>query len=554
LRRWRGATALLVSALVLAATLPYGPSLRGYFLGDDYGLIGLFHDQPTFHVLTLFTNPWTEAVYGIRADELRPTVALSYQFDSLWGADNPLGYRLANLVYHLLNVLLVAALARWGAQVGRVSAALAGMLFALLPIHVEAVAWISGRADSIPALFYLAATLGYVLWRRGWGRGWYLAALLSLFLALFSKQSAITLVATLVGYDLLVERRPVRARLNWLLPYLPFGLLTVGYLGLRYLLFGNAVREQSVNSGLLLEFLERQTVFVKTLLLGSPLIGIGRIPPALGQVGAVATWLVLLLGLGLVVRQALAAQRGRGSELWAQLAYFGPVWWLIQIAPLAVTYDSPRHLYLAAVGPVVGLALLFGRAWCRFGAARIVAALAGVGLLLLATFGLERHLAEWRGAARVSAQINLDLRRELPAAPAGGLVVLGLPVVGPSDRIHTWLLGWSLPFALEPPFLPAGMRERVEYVAAPDVFCCPRQQWLARTRRAVADWSARSESAPALVLRWDAYSGALTRETEQERPRLRGEVLALAEAPTPSEMCQRLDAILGNIADSCTDE
>src|SRR5262249_5092077 len=111
-----------------------------------------------------------------------------------------------------------------------------------------------------------------------------------------------------------------------------------------------------------------------------------------------------------------------------------------------------------------------------------------------------------------------------------------------------------LPFALQPPFQPAGLLERFNYVAAPDVYCCPRSQWLERTRRAVADWSARREAGPTLVLRWDAYSGALKRETEQERPGLRQVVLTLAGAPTPSEMCRRLDAILGNIADSCTDE
>ena len=56
------------------------------------------------------------------------------------------------------------------------------------------------------------------------------------------------------------------------------------------------------------------------------------------------------------------------------------------------------------------------------------------------------------------------------------------------------------------------------------------------------------------MLRWDSYSAAMTRETETNLPDLRGKVLALAEAPTPAEMCRRLNLMLGNIGDSCTDE
>src|SRR5688572_7770334 len=81
----RLAAALDPLAVCLAAILPYAATVRDYFLGDDFGLISLFSSKPTFHVLTLFTRAWTEDVYGIHADELRPTLAFLYQFDSLWG-------------------------------------------------------------------------------------------------------------------------------------------------------------------------------------------------------------------------------------------------------------------------------------------------------------------------------------------------------------------------------------------------------------------------------------------------------------------------------------
>jgi hypothetical protein len=362
------------------------------------------------------------------------------------------------------------------------------------------------------------------------------------------------MVATLIGYDLLVERRPISIRPSSLLPYLPFAVLTLGYLVLRYVLFGNAVREQQVTPSLLLEFLAHQASFLKTLLLGSSLFGAERVPPWLGQTGLVLTWLGLLGGLGLTAFQVAAVQRGRGSALAGRLVYFGPVWWLIGIVPLAVTYESPRHLYLAAVGPVVMLAVLFEPAWRQRRALRVGAAVAALALVMLATWQLRRHLAEWRGAAYVSGHVTTDLRRELPSAPPGSLVVLGLPVVGPNDRIHTWILAWAVPFVLEPPFQPANLLDRISYVAAPDVFCCPRRQWLDQTRRAITAWSLDPRAGPVAVLRWDSYSAAMIRETEADLPDLRGKVLSLVEAPTPAEMCRRLNLLLGNIGDSCTDE
>jgi hypothetical protein len=96
--------------------------------------------------------------------------------------------------------------------------------------------------------------------------------------------------------------------------------------------------------------------------------------------------------------------------------------------------------------------------------------------------------------------------------------------------------------------------DQISYVASPDVFCCPRRQWLDRTRQAVTDWALDPPAAPVVVLRWDAYSAAMTRETEADIPDLRSKALSLAGAPSPAEMCRRLDLILGNIGDSCTDE
>ena len=85
----------------------------------------------------------------------------------------------------------------------------------------------------------------YALWRRGEEKSTrlYLCSLVLFFCALFSKQNTIIMVATLFLYDLVAERRPIRASWSWLAPYVPFAALTIAYLLLRYVLFGEVARE-----------------------------------------------------------------------------------------------------------------------------------------------------------------------------------------------------------------------------------------------------------------------------------------------------------------------
>src|SRR5581483_607359 len=109
---------------------------------------------------------------------------------------------------------------------GWLAASFAGLIFALLPIQAEVGSWISGRADSIPSSLYLGSLLLFGLWRQQKssippigqmygshvgaafrGPGLFAGSCALFFAALFSKQSAITMLATLLSYDLLVERR-----------------------------------------------------------------------------------------------------------------------------------------------------------------------------------------------------------------------------------------------------------------------------------------------------------------------------------------------------------
>lgn len=142
--------AILVLCLVVGL-----PTIRpdNYFLGDDFGLVQHLHKLSLDRFLPYFVSDWTEGIYGFQLDELRPFLAFTYWLDSrLFGAANPQGYHATNVVLHMLNGLLVLAIARSVAPEQKAVALLAASLFVLMPSHAEPISWISGRVDSLAAL------------------------------------------------------------------------------------------------------------------------------------------------------------------------------------------------------------------------------------------------------------------------------------------------------------------------------------------------------------------------------------------------------------------
>jgi hypothetical protein len=534
----RPAWAALV-AVCLAAALPFASTLRGYFLSDDFGLVQLFAGKPLPYFLTLLTRTWVGDIYGGAAgDELRPTVALSYWLDARWGAASPLAYHVSNVALHVLTTLVVFATARSVAGLSVPGATFAAALFAVQPVHAETVAWISGRADSIPTLLYTASFLAYARWRRSGSALPYGVSLVLALLALFSKQSAITIVGTLVAYDVLVEGRPVPFSPRSLRPYAPFALATLGYLGLRYALFGQAVRENAMTAETFLAFGAIQAVHLRMLLASGPLLGPRSLPFSVLLAGSLAALALALL----LLRRIDPARRGL-------LLFFGPVWWLLSTAPLLVTYPTPRHLYLAVVGPLIALGAGFDALWsARSRTWRYAALLAGPALVLTCTLRLERDLAEWNQAAAVSEKIAADVQQQAQDAPDGTLLVLGVPAagvqpgVGVTARYTQW--SWALPFAVQPPFARTDISRRAHLVVPPEAYCCPRSQWHADTRASVATWSASPRPTPVIVLVWEDRTGALARASDADDPELRAQALRLSQTGTPAELCRHLDAML----------
>ena len=197
--------------LMLCATLvAYLPALRGGLLWDD----NMHVTRADLRSLDGLWRIWfdlgaTQQYYPL----LHSAFWLEHR---IWG-DAVLGYHLTNVALHAASACLVVMIVR---RLSLPGAWLAGFVFALHPVCVEAVAWISEQKSTLSGVFYLAAALTYLHFDRTRRKSQYFMALGLFVLALMSKTVTATLPAAM-----LVVFWWQRGRLAWrrdVLPLVPW--------------------------------------------------------------------------------------------------------------------------------------------------------------------------------------------------------------------------------------------------------------------------------------------------------------------------------------------
>jgi protein O-mannosyl-transferase len=189
----------LVCFLLVAATA------AAYWNVDKCGFIHL--DDPdyvskNYHIFSGFTGSslhW--AFFSFYAANWHPVTWLSHMLDYRLYGLRPAGHHLTSLLFHILNTLLLFfALRSLTGTFWR--CALVAALFALHPLHVESVAWVSERKDVLCAFFMFISLLcysSYVHRQRHWG--YYCATLFFFALGLLSKPMIVTFPFVLLLCD-----------------------------------------------------------------------------------------------------------------------------------------------------------------------------------------------------------------------------------------------------------------------------------------------------------------------------------------------------------------
>jgi hypothetical protein len=514
--RWaRGFTgsALLVC---LVAILAYARSIDNYFVQDDFGVVWLLGQKPWSYFPRWFVSTWMDDIWGYTPDEIRPFPALTYQVSAALTPGSPVADHAINIALHAANGVLVLMLAHRVARLPLAAATLAALAFVVLPMHAESVAWVTGRVDSMPAFFYLASFIAYARWRsRPEASHLYWGALALFFVALFSKQNAITLGPALVLYDGVIERRPIRVSWDWLRPYLPFALLTLGYLVLRFVLFGEVARESQLTATNVAIFVELVVRHLERTVFGAP------------NVAETWHWMLVAAAVAVVVARAPRAA-----------IYFGLLWWAIGVAPVLVAaYESPRHVYLASVGWGVLLGIAFDMISRHAQVGRRIGLVVAAIVLGAYSIQLARAGNEWEARSELSARAVAELEREALAAPRGSLIIAGAPV-------SSW--EWASPFVLRAPFVSPDAGARVMMITPWLIDCC-RAQWEDATRRRVRAWVASGGPGEIVALRWDRGGGGTFRLSSAKEPYLRALMPVILGTDSRASLDRAVRSVLENL-------
>jgi tetratricopeptide (TPR) repeat protein len=391
--------------MLLLGALPYLTTLRNGFIYDDFQQI---LENPFVHSFRHFSAVFGSTVWSFQGAEgglnfYRPLITVIYLL--CWSVSGPIPivYHLLNITFQAANVALLYWVTRRLWNDSGIALA-AGVLFAIHPIHIESVAWISGVTDLALTFFYLLAFGLYLETRRLGGTAHLrLAMLVSFAMALLSKEPAITLPAVVTVYEHFYSREaasahePVREKV-W--RYGPLWVLAGLYAIARALLVGGMPRSVVWHSMNL-----RQTI----------LSGIASAGLYLGKL----VWPVHLHLIysfhrseSLIEMPVLAGFAGLGvcallfRLLWrrARLATFGLIWLGLTVAPVLnlrwmPTAFAERYLYLPSIGfcwlLACGLVWLWRGPLCNSMAARFVLGCSLAIALIMCVVRIETRNREW---------------------------------------------------------------------------------------------------------------------------------------------------------------
>ena len=189
--------------IILVTYIVYHQVQDHKFIAFDDGL----YVTENFHVRTgLNLENITWSFTTTHSSNWHPLTWMSHMLDvSLFGM-NPGSHHLMNVFFHLLNSLLLFFVFRQ--LTGKIwQSAFVAVIFAIHPLHVESVAWVSERKDVLSTFFGMTTLLSYGRYAKYGSKGFYLVALLAYILGLMAKPMLVTLPFVLLLLDFWPLRR-----------------------------------------------------------------------------------------------------------------------------------------------------------------------------------------------------------------------------------------------------------------------------------------------------------------------------------------------------------
>ena len=376
---WIGA-----AIIALMTVIAYGPAINAGYIWDDDSYVT---DNPLVQQADGLWNLWIPK----KTPQYYPAVFTTFWIEhQVWGL-NPMGYHIVNVLLHIANALLVW---RLGAMLKIPGAWMIGAVFAVHPINVESVAWITERKNVLSGFFYLYSAVMYLKFdaareqREGANVTWirYAVALAFFVLALLSKTVTCSLPAALI-LMMLWQRKPMTAAR--LAPLLPFFIV-----GMALAINTAAIEREHVGAegvNFAFSMADRMLIASKALLFYSwkilwphPLIFI--YPRwAIDSSNLASYWsvaVVVLIGAA-ALWGYVRGRRGPGLALAFYAGTIVPALGFVNVYPMLFSFVADHFVYLASLGVMTAVIAPLAWALVPFKRQAIPAALVLIALCVL---------------------------------------------------------------------------------------------------------------------------------------------------------------------------
>jgi tetratricopeptide (TPR) repeat protein len=333
--------------LLGAATfLAYQPAWNGQPVWDDDANITSPKLRSAEGLVRIWTQPGaTQQYYPL----LHTVHWAAYH---LWG-DWTTGYHLLNILLHFISALLLVRILR---KLNVPGAWLAGGIFALHPVMVESVAWITELKNTLSGVFFLGSALAFLTYTEERKRRLYVFALGLFIFGLMSKTAIVAFPAAMLAVvwwkrGKLLWKNDIVPMLPFVLAGIVFGLVTLyielNFVGAAGSEFSFSLIERCLIAGRAIWFYLGKIFWPANLIFIYPR----------WEVSAVVWWQYLFPGAALLLGGALWAMRGRWRAPAAMFFYFTamllPVLGFLNVYGFRYSFVADHWLYAAAIGPMV---------------------------------------------------------------------------------------------------------------------------------------------------------------------------------------------------------
>jgi len=391
----------LRAGIFLATLAAYWPVLGAGYIWDDDGHV----TRPALRSLHGLWRIWFEM--GATQQYYPLLHSFFWVEHALWG-DAALGYHLVNVLLHATAACLFAGVLRRLAVPGAWAAAL---IFALHPVGVESVAWISEEKNTLSTVFYLLAALAYLRFDesreagKASGRrapqsgsmGYYLLATALFVMALLSKSVTATLPAALLVVvwwrkGSLSWQRDGLPLVPWLIVGAASGLITVWfertYIGAHGARFDLSAIERCLLAGRVACFYLGKLLWPANLVFIYPRWHVDS------RIGWQYLYPALVLSLWAAAFWARKRRRGPLAALLLFLGTLFPALGFVNVYPFVFSYVADHFQYLAELSAIAAFTAGAGELLAkRTGGGR-----SATGAILLAGLSVVLGTLSWREA------------------------------------------------------------------------------------------------------------------------------------------------------------